>query len=173
MRFPEITGRPIEVVWLPALRAHRGKPVSKGARGAEIHAAGFIRRRRIVFDTALRRKPGLRRRIWTHELFHFVWVRLDNQRRRSFEDVLLRELRRHACGELGWSAEWRKDALRPADRRNRTRRWREYVCESFCDTAAWLFSGVRASGEYTLGRRARNNRRQWFVESGLTRRISV
>ena len=23
----------------------------------------------------------------------------------------------------------------------RTRHWREYCCESFCDTAAWLYSG--------------------------------
>ncbi len=173
MRFPEISGRPIDVSWLAAPRRHRGKLLSGGTRGQEVHAGAFIRRRRIVLDVALKRRPALLRRIWTHEMFHFVWVRAGNRRRRSFEQLLAGELKRGVRGELGWSGEWRKEALNDGDLRNRTRRWREYACESFCDTAAWLLSGVRSSDEYTLNARDRSRRRKWFAAAGLTRSISV
>src|ERR1035441_9078694 len=56
-----------------------------------------------------------------------------------------------AGGELSVSAEWRKRALRAADIDGRTRRWREYCCESFCDTAAWLYSARELHEEFTLG----------------------
>jgi hypothetical protein len=173
MRFPEISGRPIEVAWLAAPRRRRGDLVSGGTQGQEVHAGAFLRRRRIVLDVALKRRPALLRRIWTHELFHFVWVRLGNCRRESYQQLLAGEIRRGARGELGWSAEWRKEALKEDDVRRRTRRWREYACESFCDTAAWLLSAVRASSEYTLNARDRARRRQWFLTAGLTVSISV
>ena len=89
-------------------------------------------------------------RIFVHELFHFVWLRAGNPRRWSFERVVRGEFRSGARGELGWSAEWRKAALRAGDVRRRSRRWREYCCESFCDTAAWLYSGVIRHPEFTL-----------------------
>jgi hypothetical protein len=173
MRFPELEGRPILISWQASPRAYRGKLESGGSRGREVHAGGFLRDRRIVLDSALRRQPALLRRILVHEIFHFAWARLGNPRRRSFERLLAAERRRRLSGELGWSAECRKLALRPADLRSRSRRWREYVCESFCDSAAWLFSNAGASREFTLAAEARRRRRRWFVEHGLARRISV
>jgi hypothetical protein len=44
--------------------------------------------------------------------------------------------------------------------------WREYCCESFCDTAAWLYSGVQVHSEFTLAGRYRHRRRVWFA--GIT-----
>ena len=170
VRLPELHGDPIEIVFLPSLKAHRGKLLSGHRDGVEIHAASFLRQRQIVFDTQLKQDPQELSRIYAHELAHFAWVRLGNARRRSWEALLDGE---GMGGELGWSAEWRKQALSAADRRRRTRRWREYVCESFCDTAAWLFSDARRSGEFTLPVRARRARRRWFVEADLVLRISV
>jgi len=169
MRFPELHGRPIQIVFLPALTSRQGRLLWGRRDGVEIHAGSFIRERRIVLDRALRRKPRELERIFAHELAHFAWVRLSNAARLSWEDLLAGE---KARGELGWSAEWRKRALGPDDRRGRTRRWREYACESFCDSAAWLFAGG-AHGEFTLSRRARRARRLWFERSGLTRRLTV
>ncbi|MFB3826085.1 MAG: hypothetical protein ACE15B_04915 [Bryobacteraceae bacterium] len=160
MRFPELSGRPVEVRYLRAPRDRRG-PVDGGA---------MLRERRIVLDAALRRDSG---RILVHEIFHFAWVRLGNPRRRTFEDLLRRELQARARGELGWSAEWRKAELSAADAAARTRRWREYCCESFCDTAAWMFSGVRRHPHFTLAPRFRRVRRAWFEAQGLTRAISI
>lgn len=102
-------------------------------------------------------------RMLVHELFHLSWVRLSNAKRRGWEEVLAGELVKRVPGELGWSAEWRKNALRRTDPLLRTPRWRRYVCESFCDTAAWLYSGLRAHDEFTLPLRARAARRQWFA----------
>ena len=142
MRLPPLAGQPIEIRFLASPRAHQGRLLSEGERGAEVHAGTFLRKRLMVFDLALMRHSKELERILAHELFHFVWVRLGNPRRRSFEDLLAGEVRLGVAGELGWSAESRKSKLRAGDRRGRTRRWREYVCESFCDTAAWLYSGV-------------------------------
>jgi hypothetical protein len=125
------------------------------------HAASFLRRREIVLDTALLRSPREFARILTHEVFHFVWLRLGNGVRTSYERLLTGELTRRARGELGWSAEWRKAALSQNDVEQRTRRWREYVCESFCDTAAWIYTHGRHS-ELTLAASHRERRRAWF-----------
>ena len=145
-------GEPIEVRYSAGLRDTAGNPA---------HAATFIRRRLIVLDADLRRSPREYSRILCHELFHFVWVRLDNARRRSWERLLREELRVRAKGEAGWSAEWRKSELRSKDLTHRTRRWREYCCESFCDTAAWLQTSQRP--ELTLARAQCNGRKQWFA----------
>jgi hypothetical protein len=125
------------------------------------HAASFLRRREIVLDTALLRSPREFARILTHEVFHFVWLRLGSGVRTSYERLLTGELTRRARGELGWSAEWRKAALSQNDVEQRTRRWREYVCESFCDTAAWIYTQGRHS-ELTLADSHRERRRAWF-----------
>jgi hypothetical protein len=128
-----------------------------------VHAASFLRGRCVVLDSALLRRPRELRRILIHELFHFVWLRAGNRSRLEYERLVRHEHSSGARGELGWSAEWRKDALRALDRSTRTRRWREYVCESFCDTAAWLYStGVRHP-EFTLAARYRSRRREWFL----------
>ncbi|MCS7041429.1 MAG: hypothetical protein NZR01_01400 [Bryobacteraceae bacterium] len=128
--------------------------------GQEVHAASFIRERRLVLDEALRRSPGELSRIALHELFHFVWVRLSNAERRCWEELLRQQMALGATGELGWSAEKRLASLRPADIERRSRRWREYVCESFCDSAAWAFGLLRRHGEFTLPEPFRSQRRQ-------------
>ena len=148
-----LTGRPIEVRYSANLSDTAGNPA---------HAATFIRRRLIVLDSELRRDARERERILVHELFHFVWVRMGNSRRRNWENLLRAQWNGRARGEAGWSAEWRKRELSSADIRRRSRKWREYCCEAFCDTAACLI--CRTGTEVTLapGRLAR--RRSWFAE---------
>jgi hypothetical protein len=145
---PALAGRPIAVRIRRSLGPHL--------------ASASIPRRRILLDAEVFASPGEFERILIHELFHFVWVRFSNARRRDWEGVLACELARRAQGELGWSAEWRKAKLAPSDARLRTARWRRYVCESFCDTAAWRFAGLRAHGEFTLAAPFRRLRRQWL-----------
>ena len=163
MRYPELRGRAVEVRFVPDMRDRRGP----------VHGGSSLRGRRIDFDAELKRGTAEFARILTHELFHFAWVRLSNSVRRSWEDLLAREVKEGTAGELGWSAEWRKAALDAPDRARRTRRWREYCCESFCDTAAWLFAGVPRHPEFTLEARGRSRRRRWFALSGVARRISI
>ncbi|MCS6953372.1 MAG: hypothetical protein RMK57_02740 [Bryobacterales bacterium] len=138
-----------------------------------VHAGAFIRARELVLDRDLLGRPAELARILIHEIFHFTWVRLSNDTRRSFEALLAQEIRRGVQGELGWSAEWRKQRLRRSDAHGRTRRWREYVCESFCDTAAWRFAGVTDHEEFTLGAPARAKRRGWLRHAGLESSIPV
>jgi hypothetical protein len=152
---PPLAGRPIRV----ELRASLGPHL----------AATHIPRRVILLDaglleTKLPDQAGEFERILVHEIFHFAWVRLSNQTRRSWEGVLAAELRSRARGELGWSAEWRKNKVRLSDVRGRTPAWRRYVCESFCDTSAWLWAGLRAHEEFTLSAGPRRIRRRWFAE---------
>jgi len=118
----------------------------------------------MVLDEALRSGVEELSRIALHELFHFVWIRLDNQTRRSWEELVRRQIGEGARGELGWSAEQRLEALRPQDMAERTRRWRDYVCESFCDGAASAFGVARRHAEFTLGPRFRAERHRWFAE---------
>jgi hypothetical protein len=162
-QFPQMDGDPVR------LEIRRDLADRRGA----VHAGAFLRERRIVFDAELAAGQREFDRIFVHEIFHFVWLRLGNPRRWSYEALLREEMRSRARGELGWSAEWRKRALGARDVEIRTRRWREYACESFCDTAAWIFSGVPRHSEYTLARRFCARRRQWFQQSAVTRRISI
>ncbi len=147
--------KPIRVIWSDGLRDG----------GREAIAGADIRRREIHLHPSLRRNPRERSRILTHELFHFAWVRLGNPRRDEWKQLLAEELRRGARGELGHSSQWRKDELRKDE-------WRQnelptafpaYACESFCDTAAWLFSTCQEHEEYTLAPRWRARRRLWFL----------
>jgi len=57
---------------------------------------------------------------------------------------------------------WQEAPARPTGPRSRSRRWREYACESFCDSAACLLGGAGDHEEFTLARRVRENRRRWF-----------
>lgn len=118
----------------------------------------------MVLDSSLRSDPSELLRIFVHELFHFAWVRLGNLRRNEFAALLDAEFERGARGELGWSADWRKQALGPHDRAQRTRRWRDYVCESFCDSAACVLSNIEHA-EFTLAPRFRTRRAAWFREA--------
>jgi hypothetical protein len=171
---PLVHGQPIEITFLPDLKAQRGELRSgESGRGREVHAGSFLRQRRIVLDTALRTQPRELRRILTHELFHFVWLRLGNPRRAAWEALVWQEVSGGVPGELGWSAELLKEKLSAADRGKRSRMWREYVCESFCDSAAWVFGRHGRHGEFTLPVSARRVRRRWFAAMGLTVEISL
>jgi hypothetical protein len=145
---PILSGRPVRVEIRQDLGSH--------------HAASSIPRRLILLDRGLLTDPREFDRILVHELFHFVWVRLSNRVRREWEQQLGREFRGKIAGELGWSAEWRKNDLRPGDVRSRSLRWRRYVCESFCDSAAWVYSEVARHPEFTLPPAPRCERRAWF-----------
>jgi hypothetical protein len=135
------------------------------ARGQKVDASAYLRERRVVFDAALAGDELCR--VTVHEIFHFVWWRLGNPRRLSWEQVLQAERTR---GEAGWSAEWRKIELTETDRRNRTRRWREYVCEAFCDSAAAVYA---SPAQVTLSRRALAHRAAWFVATLEGRPLSI
>ena len=145
---PPLSGRPIRVFIRRSLGPHL--------------AATSIPKRLILLDAEVLAVRGDFERILVHEIFHFVWVRLSNAARRSWEQILAQELKRKAAGELGWSAEWRKTALHPSDVRARSPRWLRYACESFCDTAAWLYAGLRTHNEFTLAASVRPSRRAWF-----------
>ncbi len=155
---PDLFGGEIRVSALPHLKAHRGQLVSGRERpGMPVHAASFIRHRRIVLETQLLIRPQKLRMIVAHEVFHFVWARLGNRLRAEYAALVMAELKAGARGELGESSEgWKLDIPAGGDLKN-------YVCESFCDTAAWLYSGARRNPEITLAPRWRNRRRAWFT----------
>ena len=159
---PDLEGKPILVELRPCLTAHRGRLLSGETRGRPVHGASFLRARRIVLDRELEQDPKEFERILIHEIFHFVWVRLGNPRRHSFEALLAAERSR---GELGFSAEALKAGLTERDPARRTKRWRSYACESFCDTAAWYYSSARCHDEWTLAPRFVKRRAVWFRES--------
>ena len=126
-------------------------------------AAASVPMRLILLDAEVLLNRGDFERILVHEIFHFAWVRLANHARRSWEQVLAAELGRNARGELGWSAEHRKLRLKPEDVVGRTPAWRRYACESFCDTASWLYAGLSGHSEFTLAARFSSRRRAWFT----------
>lgn len=146
---PKLEGRPILVRIRRSLGPH--------------HAATSIPKRVIQLDSELVFTPDFER-ILVHEIFHFAWVRLSNAARRDWERTLVREFDRRAKGELGWSAEWRKNKLTSGDLSERSRAWRLYACESFCDTAAWRFANLKDHEEFTLAARFRRSRARWFEE---------
>ncbi len=147
------------------------------------HAASFIPQRYLLLGQSLFSRPGELGRILYHELCHFLWPRLRSGRR-LYEAEIARETEAGIRGELGYSAEEAKEALRgaqgqattaasPGPARARQTRWRYYLCESFCDTGAWLLlrqAGHRRSrhSEWTLERRARTKRWQaWRAAAGF------
>ena len=153
---PRLVGDPIRVEMRRSLGSHL--------------AGASIPRRLILLDKSVLARRGEFERILIHELFHFAWVRLSNQQRVAWEQLLARELREQVKGELGWSAEWRKEVLTRADARLRTPKWRRYACESFCDSAAWMFAGLRTHDEFTLAAASGHERRRWFTEQFLAGR---
>ena len=122
----------------------------------------------IYLDPCLLEQRGEFERILIHEIFHFAWVRLGNPLRLEWEGVLVGEFRERVRGELGWSAEWRKLKLKSHDVRGRTRAWRHYACESFCDSAARIYSGVTKHEEFTLPARALRRRAEWMERNLAT-----
>lgn len=163
MRLPPLAGAPILISTQPHLTAHRGKLLSASLeRGTPVHAACFIRERRIVLESALFTSPRMLRLILLHEIFHFVWTRLPNSARSHFAGMLRMERQRGAIGELGESAEIKKALVCAAGDHFPPSLWRDYACESFCDTAAWLYSGIAQHGAFRLAARWRNRRKAWF-----------
>jgi hypothetical protein len=151
---PLLQGAPIRVEMGRALGPHL--------------AQTSIPARIIYLDPCLLEQRGDFERILVHEIFHFVWVRLGNPRRWDWERLLEGELRERVRGELGWSAEWRKLRLKSRDIRGRTSLWRHYACESFCDSAARLYSGLTRHEEFTLPARAVRRRAAWMERNLAT-----
>lgn len=152
--------------------------VGVGGPDSRMHAASFVTHRQIVLDRSLLRNHRKNRRelarILYHEVFHFVWARLGNPLRLSYEVLLRQEWAESACGELGWSAEMRKLGLARRQVRNRERPWLEYVCESFCDSAAWFcLPGPGRHREWTLKPRFRERRRRWFLAADVLPRLRM
>lgn len=139
--------------------------------GNEAYAETDIPHRFIVLDPALKRNAREHRRILLHEYFHFVWVRLGNPQRWAWETHLQSEWRAGVRGEAGWSAEWRKKTLSDSDVKARSRRWREYCCESFCDTGALVYG--RVDSEVTLAKSRRRARATWFEKRFQSRRFPI
>ena len=169
-----MTGDPIRIRFLASLTADRRRVYSKQSRGQPVHAGTHIRTREIVLDSDLVGHTKEMARILTHEVFHFTWVRLGNRNRKLYGEMIRREFAEGARGELGWSAEWRKRLLRErsGDAYSGSL-WREYLCESFCDTAAWMFAGIAKHDEFTLAQRYRSRRARWFQSMLSGSRIPI
>ncbi|MCH7979659.1 MAG: hypothetical protein IH935_11885, partial [Acidobacteria bacterium] len=144
-----------------------GNPRSENAASSSrTHAVSFIPERYVVLDAALFHRRVELGRILYHELCHFLWPRLGNPSREKFAALLVREFRQGIAGELGYSAEWRKANLTAGEKGKRRkdflgRPWREYVCESFCDTGSFVLldrERRRNHSEYTLSGMARERR---------------
>jgi hypothetical protein len=153
---PTLSGPPIRVELRDTLGPH--------------HAATSIPRRLILLDRGVLTQQGDFERILIHEIFHFAWVRLSNKSRRDWENILALE---RGPGELGWSAEWRKQKLKSSDARLRSPKWKRYARESFCDSAAWLFSGLRQHDEFTLPEASRRRRKAWFQRNLASHPIAI
>lgn len=169
----ELKGAPIEITFQNELRAWRGHLSSGGAQGTPVHAGSFLRQRRIVLDAALQDNEAEFNRVVAHEILHFVWWKLGNSLRIQFEKLLDAEHAAAAPGEMGWSADWRKSKLHVTDRLCRSRRWREYCCESFCDTVSVLWSGIRKRSEITLPLPWKRKRRAWLLRQLGGRTLAV
>jgi len=157
-------GAPVRIRYRANLRDTAGNPA---------HAATFIRRREITLDPDSKKNPRQHRRIVLHEYFHFVWVRLGNPRRAAWEALLKSEWQAGTRGEAGWSAEWRKKKLSQHDIASRTRFWREYCCESFCDTAALVFAPNADRSEVTLSPTRLRARLVWFLQTFPGRTFAI
>jgi hypothetical protein len=159
IKLPVQQCEPLHIDIRPTLTACNGRLLSNQPhRGCAVFAASFIRKRQIVFDEELLTRSDLLRGILLHELFHFAWVRAGNGVRRNYAALLREELSKGARAEMGESSEVSKRKL---DETNRPARWKHYVCESFCDTAAWYFSPAR-NGSPRLAARWRRKRANWF-----------
>jgi hypothetical protein len=167
VNLPHLVEKELRIIAHPQLTDYRGKLLSGYPDlGTEIYAAAFIRQRLIVLESALLRQPELLKVILTHEVFHFVWVRLSNKARREFSTILRAEMKGAARGELGESSSIKKSELHPRDHmKPGSKRWKEYVCESFCDTAAWLYSESEQAPKRAPGKQWRMIRQGWFLKN--------
>ncbi len=152
---------PIELETSPELTVRLGLLLVSEAKGTPVHAATFLRDRRIVIETKLLSDCSALRFVLVHELLHFGWLRLGNTLRSQFASLLHREVQSRAAGELGDSSSIAKERwkVRPAS----PHLWKNYVCESFCDTGASLYSA--APREAQLAPRWMQRREHWFAQS--------
>ena len=127
-----------------------------------MHAATFVPQRRIVLEQDLLEDAALLRLILTHEILHFAWRRLGNLRRREYRELLASERAGRARGELGESAAVAKEKMLETGWLSGSSAWRQYACESFCDTGAWLLGGVGRHASFRLAKRWRERRAAWF-----------
>lgn len=154
-----VAAAPIQVETAPSLTAYRGRLLTAEARGTPVHAASFIRQRRIILESQLLTRPAALQAIFLHELFHFAWRRMGNPQRLSFTEVISYEVSRRAAGEIAESATVAKARWR--SKPTSTALWKNYVCEAFCDTAAFLYSQRPKTPEMAAHWLTR--RRAWFV----------
>jgi hypothetical protein len=163
---PALVGEPLRLDVRPRLTAAAGRLLSnQPGRGHAVFAASFIRRREIVLEAGLMAETKLLRGILLHELFHFAWVRSSNADRRNYAALLSEELNKRARGEMGESSQVSKVRL---GKGSDSAGWTNYVCESFCDTAACLFSPDEV-WQTSLAARWRDRRSAWF-EAWVARR---
>ena len=165
-----LEGDPIQLRFLPRLTASRGKLLSGAGFGKAVHAASYLRTRQMTLESELLENDAELTRILLHELFHFIWLRLGNEKRKSYQELLLAEWRRHARGEAGWSAEHVKARIKKP---GRSRLWRLYVCESFCDSGATYADRLTAHPEFTLAKSFWAKRSEWFGILLATDRIYI
>jgi hypothetical protein len=168
-----LRGRRIDVSYRPELTAWRGQLLSRSHKGDAVYAGSFLRKRQIVLDAHMLQTPRVLERIFIHEVFHFIWSRLGAPLRESFELLIDGEFDAGVSGELGWSAESMKLKLQDGDRETRSRRWKDYLCESFCDTAGWCFGTAKRYSENTLAPEFRAARRAWMRQHLLDGPLSV
>jgi hypothetical protein len=163
---PALTGSPIFVSSKRSLTAFRGRLLSgTPRRGTPVHAASFIRKRTIILELELLDDIPRFCLILVHELFHFVWPRLARAERTAFERLLIGEIKEGARGEVGESAAVKKRELLAEDLADATWAWRDYVCESFCDTAASLYGNPAEHDDFTLAKRWWKKRSGWFGQT--------
>ena len=125
----------------------------------------------MVFEAGLLSNPAALRFIFVHELFHFVWVRLGNKKRDEYSRLLASEFANKARGELGESSAVKKAELRIRPALSRASKiWRDYVCESFCDSAACIFTDGPVHDGCKLGKGWTALRREWFVGNSIGER---
>jgi len=154
---------PVQLAFLPDLTVCRGKLLSGAEVGTPVYAAAFLRQRRIVLESGLLSDPAVLRFIFVHELFHFVWMRLSNRVRDEYSRLIAYEMERGARGELGESSAVKKAAIGKGTPSGPvTALWRDYVCESFCDSAGCLFTGAPVHESAKLGKAWTAIRRHWF-----------
>jgi hypothetical protein len=157
-RLRPMAGISLSVSFQPELTVHNGKLLSGSPqKGSPVYAASFVRKRKIVLTTDLLTDPPMLRLILVHEVFHFIWPRLSNAIRKEFGELLRAELEGHARGALGESSGVKKQVWSRS-----AAAWKDYACESFCDTAAWLFAGVRRHQSFRLAKVWRTRRAFWF-----------
>jgi len=122
--------------------------------GEEVFAASFVARREIVLASELLDHAPALVEIFAHEIYHFAWCRLGNPERAAWADLLRIETKpKHA----GLSSRLRYDEF---IQQATDRRWKNYICEAFCDTA----------GAMTLPKANISSQRKRWLESLRERR---